>query len=149
MRINKAGLQLIKDFEGLRLEPYNCSANVPTIGWGSTFYENGVKVKLTDPKITKERAEQLLINTINGFEAKLNKTLQGIVLNDNQYSALVSFSFNLGIGNLQKSTLLKLVKIHPNNPQIAKEFLKWNKAGGKVLNGLTRRREAESKLYFS
>jgi lysozyme len=69
-------------------------------------------------------------------------------INSNQFSALVSFAFNLGVGNLAKSTLLKLVNKNPSDPAINLEFMKWNKANGKVLAGLTRRRQAESELYF-
>lgn len=148
MRTNKEGIDLIKQFEGLKLEPYLCSAKVPTIGYGSTFYENGTKVKITDPKITKERAEQLLINTIEKFEKGVISLTHGLWLTDNQFSALVSFSFNVGLNNLKKSTLLRILKQNPNDKDIYEQFLRWNKAGGKVLNGLTRRREAEAKLYF-
>lgn len=149
MRTNKRGLELIKEFEGLRLKPYLCSADVPTVGYGSTFYEDGKKVQLTDKPISRARAEQLLINTITHFEKQLYPILSGLMLNDNQFSALVSFTFNVGVANFKKSTLLKIIRENPNDWDIHEQFLRWNKANKKELQGLTRRRLAEAKLYFS
>lgn len=149
MRTNKRGLELIKEFEGLRLKPYLCSADVPTVGYGSTFYENGNKVSLYDKPISRARAEELLINTITHFEKQLYPILSGLMLNDNQFSALVSFTFNVGVANFKKSTLLKIIRENPNDKDITEQFLRWNKANKKELPGLTRRRQAEAKLYFS
>lgn len=146
MEINNNGITLIKSFEGCVLNAYLDSVKVPTIGYGATFYENGNKVKLGD-KITLKEADDLLIYHINLFSNKVKNTIKKD-LNSNQFSALVSFAFNLGVGNLQKSTLLKKVNINPNDSSIKDEFFKWNKAGGKILNGLTRRRQAEAELYF-
>ncbi len=147
MKVNSKGIQLIKTFEGCLLNAYLCPAKVWTIGYGSTQYLDGKPVKQGD-KITQQQAEELLIDTVNIFTEGVEKLIK-VELNDNQFSALVSFAFNLGIGNLQKSTLLKKVNDNPNNHMIRTEFAKWNKAGGKVLNGLTRRRNAESQLYFT
>jgi len=147
MRLNKAGIDLMHDFEGCRLEAYLCPASVPTIGYGSTYYEDGRPVKLGDA-ITQERADQLFEAIAEDF-AKRVRSLLKIGLNENQFSALVSFTYNVGVANLKKSTLLKKVNINPSDPTITDEFLKWNKAGGKVLAGLTRRREQEAKLYFT
>ena len=146
MKLNKAGSDLIKSFEGLKLVAYKCSANKDTIGYGNTFYEDGSPVKPGD-RITKERADSLFELIVSNFTEKVRKDVKTI-LTDNQFSALVSLAYNIGIGNLQKSTLLKKVNFNPNDPSIRAEFMKWNKAGGKVLAGLTRRREAEAKLYF-
>jgi lysozyme len=146
MQITKQGIKLLHDFEGLRLSAYLCPAGVATIGYGNTFYEDGKPVKMGD-KISKERAEQLFDNVVAKFGARVLPLLR-VPLKPNQFSALVSFAYNCGIGNLQKSTLLKKVNLNPNDPTIKAEFLKWNKAGGKVLAGLTRRREAEATLYF-
>jgi lysozyme len=140
------GTTIIKKFEGLKLQAYLCPANVWTIGYGSTFYENGSKVQPGD-KITIERADRLLFDMVKRFE----NGVKGIVksdLNINQLGALTSFAFNVGIGALQKSTLLKKVNANPNDPTIRNEFMRWTRAGGKVLNGLVKRREAESNLYF-
>jgi len=149
MRTNSRGLELIKEFEGLSLKPYICPSGHFTIGFGSTFYEDGTKVQLTDKPISRARAEQLLINIVADFEKKLYPILNGILLNDNQFSALVSFTFNVGVANFKKSTLLKIIRENPNDKDITEQFLRWNKANKKALPGLTRRRQAEAKLYFS
>lgn len=146
MKLNEAGKTLIKSFEGLKLTAYKCSANKDTIGYGNTFYEDGTPVKPGD-KITKERAESLFELIAAEFEAKVRMIVK-VPLTENQFSALVSFAYNVGLTNLQKSNLLRMVRANPNNPAIRAEFMKWNKAGGKVLNGLTRRRQAEADLYF-
>ena len=148
MKLNDKGYNLIKEFEGLRLKPYLCSAGVPTIGYGNTFYENGTKVKLTDAPITKERAETLFKALADKFAVKVVPLIKKPIT-QNQFNALVSFAYNVGVTALQNSTLLKLVNNNPNDSNIAKEFLKWNKAGGKVVNGLTNRRIKESALYFT
>jgi lysozyme len=141
------GINLIKGFEGLRLSSYLCSANVPTIGYGSTRYPNGKKVILGEKLSSEKEAVQLLLATLDPFEAAVNKHLSN--LNQCQFDALVSFSYNVGTSAFIKSTLLKKAKVNPNDPSILDEFLKWNKAGGKVLQGLANRRREEAKLYFS
>lgn len=146
MKLNKEGSDLIKSFEGLKLEAYRCSANKETIGFGSTFYEDGTPVKMGDV-ITKERADKLFEIISDSFAAKVRPLIKSNV-NANQFSSLVSFAYNCGINNLKSSTLLKKVNANPNDPTIEAEFAKWNKAAGKVLAGLTRRRKAESDLYF-
>jgi lysozyme len=147
-KIGQKGLDLIKSFEGLYLKPYLCPANVPTIGYGNTFYENGNKVTLKDPIITEARAIELLMSELGMYEQKVDSYCIDTI-NQNQFDALVSFCYNVGPGNLKSSTLLKKVNANPNDPTIRTEFLKWNKGGGKVLAGLTRRRTAEANLYFS
>lgn len=146
MKLNKAGADLIKEFEGCKLKAYQCSAKKWTIGYGNTFYEDGKPV-LPGHAITQEKAEQLFELIANEFAEKVIKLVSSHI-NPNQFGALVSFAYNCGVVNLQKSTLLKKVNANPNDQTIKAEFLKWNKAGGKVLAGLTRRREAEANLYF-
>jgi len=148
MKLNDKGYNLIKEFEGLSLKPYLCSANVPTIGYGNTFYENGTKVKLTDAPITKERAETLFKFLADKFAVKVVPLIKKPIT-QNQFNALVSFAYNVGVTALSNSTLLRLVNNNPNDANIAKEFLKWNRASGKVVNGLTNRRIKESALYFT
>jgi lysozyme len=148
MKLDKKGYDLIKEFEGLKLKPYLCSASVPTIGYGSTYYENGTKVKLTDAPITKERADALFKIVADDFAKRVVPLIKK-PLTQNQFNSIVSFAFNLGVRALQNSTLLRLVNINPNDANIAKEFLKWNKAGGVVVKGLTNRRIKESALYFT
>lgn len=146
MKLNKAGADLIKSFEGCKLKAYQCSAKKWTIGYGNTFYEDGSAV-LPGHVITQDKAEQLFELIALDFAGKVAKLVTSNVT-DNQFASLVSFAYNCGVVNLQKSTLLKKVNANHNDPTIRAEFLKWNKAGGKVLAGLTRRREAESNLYL-
>ena len=148
MRLNQTGYNLIKEFEGLSLKPYKCSAGVPTIGYGSTYYENGIRVQMSDAPITGARAELLLKHVADRFALKVANLLKKPVT-QNQFNALVSFAFNVGSGALASSTLLKLVNTNPNDVMIAKQFLRWNKANGKTVQGLTNRRIKESALYFT
>ena len=148
MKLNDKGYELIKRFEGYSSKPYKCPAGISTIGYGNTYYPNGTKVKITDKAITKEYANEILAHTADEFAEDVLKLVKSKIT-VNQLNALTSFAYNVGVANLQKSTLLKLVIINPNDGNIAKEFLKWNKAAGKVLNGLTNRRIAESALYFT
>jgi lysozyme len=148
MRLNQTGYNLIKEFEGLSLKPYKCSAGVPTIGYGSTYYENGIKVQMSDAPITGARAEILLKNVADRFAQKVANLIKKPVT-QNQFNALVSFAFNVGSGALASSTLLKLVNENPNNAMISKEFLKWNKVNRVPVQGLTNRRIKESALYFT
>lgn len=141
------GLNIIKEFEGFRSKPYLCPAKIPTIGYGATHYTDGRKVKLSDAPISEPEAEQLLKDMLKGYEKIVLDNVKSKI-NQNQFDALVSFVYNLGGLNFRKSTLLKKVNANPMDLTIAHEFHKWNKAGGKVMNGLTRRRKAESELYF-
>ena len=148
MKSSSNGIRLIQEFEGLRLTSYLCSAGVPTIGYGATFYHDGSKVKLGQT-ITNAQASQLLKNHLKEFEGSVLGLLNTTKVNQNQFDALVSFTYNLGAGNLAKSQLLRFVKLNPNDPRIAAEFLKWNRAGGEVSTGLVRRRKKEAQLYFT
>lgn len=156
MMLDNKGVLLIAQFEGLRLKPYLCSAGVPTIGYGSTFYPSGRKVTMSDKPITQETAFWMLKQVANMF-AKDVDSLVTSNINQNQFNALVSFAFNLGSDidadnipeGLGDSRLLKRVNANPNDPEIAREFVKWNKAGGRVLDGLTKRRLKEAELYFT
>ena len=146
-KTGKAGIEMIKTFEGFRSAPYKCSAGVPTIGYGATFYPGGKKVTMTDPSITEEKAVELLANMLVSFEKYVDSYCRDDI-NQNQFDALVSFAYNLGPANLKSSTLLKKVNANPEDETITAEFMKWVKAGGNTLKGLVRRREAESQLYF-
>jgi lysozyme len=148
MKLDESGYKLIQEFEGLSLVPYLCSAKVATIGYGSTFYPSSKKVTMQDQPISLATAKWMLKETADKFAADVDKLIKS-KLTQNQFNALVSFAFNLGVTALGRSTLLKKVNINPNDPTIAAEFAKWNKAGGKVLNGLTKRRAKEAKLYFA
>ena len=139
--------QLVAEFEGCKLEAYKCPAGIWTIGFGNTTYENGIKVKQGD-KITQERADQLLELILIKFSQQVGELVKSN-MNQNQKDALTDFAYNCGVGALRTSTLLKKVNANPSDESIRAEFLKWNKVNKKVLNGLTRRRQAESELYFS
>jgi lysozyme len=147
-KIGVKGLNLIKEFEGLKLKPYQDVIGIWTIGIGTTIYPNGQKVKQSDPQINEIVSLLYLTHDLEYFCKQVDAYTTDAV-NQSQFDALVSFGYNCGMGNLKSSTLLKKVNINPNDPSIAAEFLKWNKAGGKVVAGLTRRRQAESDLYFS
>jgi len=147
-RVDQKGIDLITSFEGLSLVPYVCPAGVITIGAGTTRYYNGVKVSMSDLPITREKAIEYLMHDLHTFELAVDAMAVDTVT-QNQFNALVSFAYNLGSTALKGSTLLKKVNTNPNDPTIAQEFLRWNRAAGKVLKGLTRRREAESALYFT
>ncbi len=147
MKLNSKGIQLIKTYEGCLLNAYQDSVGIWTIGYGATFYKDGRRVKQGD-KITQEQANDLLEYHGNLFAEQVKSVITS-TLTDNQFSALVSFAFNLGIGSLKKSTLLKKVNTNPADITIRDEFNKWVNAGGKKLTGLVRRRTAEANLYFS
>ncbi|WP_264520386.1 lysozyme [Flavobacterium sp. N1994] len=156
MKLDNNGYLLIQGFEGLSLTPYLCSAGVPTIGYGNTFYPNGRKVTLKDKPITKEYAIEINKFIADMF-AKDVTSLVKVPINQNQFNALVDFAYNLGSDidaddipeGLGDSTLLKKVNKNPNDKTIGDEFLKWNKSKGVPSNGLTKRRNREKELYFS
>jgi|TARA_Y100000114_G_scaffold101222_1_gene94397 lysozyme len=139
MNISQEGLSLIKKFEGCELEAYKCAAGVWTIGYGST---DGVNEGM---EISQERAEMLLLEDVAVFEESVNKLVE-VPLEQNQFDALVSWTFNLGSTNLKNSTLLKVLN-NKDYEGVPAQIKRWNKAGGKVLQGLIRRREAEALLF--
>jgi len=142
MKTSKQGLDLIKFYEGFKSEAYKCPAGIWTIGYGHTGNVN------PDDKVSEEYATELLKKDVEVAERAVNSYITSQI-NQNQFDALVSFTFNLGAGNLKTSTLLKTVNSDPNNfDEIKAQFLRWNKAGGKVMEGLTKRREAESDMYI-
>ncbi len=141
-------INLIKQFEGFRSKSYLDVVGVPTIGYGSTMWNDGNKVRLGET-ITLEGAELLLFWEVN----RKAIILDSLTLTQNQYDSLTSFIYNVGLNAFSKSTLFKKVKANPNDAMIRNEFLKWNKSrvGGTLveLKGLTRRRIAEADMYFS
>ena len=139
-------LNIIEKSEGLRLYPYLCPAKIPTIGYGSTHYENGIAVTLKDPSITKDRAISLMINTLANYVSAVNRMVH-VPINQDQFDALVDFAYNAGVSAFQTSTLLRLLNAHDYNGA-SEEFGKWIHADGKVLQGLVTRRELERKLFL-
>jgi len=142
MQIGKNCIDLIKKFEGLKLESYKCPAGLWTIGYGNTQWENGTRVK-ENQVIDIQRAEKLLMFWVNKYAEKID-----LKVNQNQFDALVSFAYNVGITNFNNSTLKKKVIANPNDATIRDEFMKWVNSRGKQLPGLVKRREAEANLYF-
>jgi lysozyme len=140
MAINSQGVKLIKSFEGMELEAYQDTVGVWTIGYGHT--------KTAEPGmvITEAKAEELLRQDLEEFEEAVTEAVQ-VSINSNQFSALVSFCFNLGADSLFQSTLLKLLN-QGDFQGAADQFPRWNKAGRQVLEGLTRRRKAERALFL-
>ena len=146
MNIGDRGLDLIRAFEGFRAEPYLDAVGVPTIGYGSTYYPGGQRVRLTDPPISEPEARRLMQATLAEFEDGISAALQ-VDVTQSQFDALVCWAFNIGVSAAQNSTLMK--KLNSGDYLgAADQFLRWNKAGGHVLRGLTRRREAERALFL-
>jgi lysozyme len=145
MEVNKAGRDLIKQFEGCKLKAYKCPAGLWTISWGLTFYPDGTKVKEGD-MITQQQAEDYFNEIVDDFAKGVDILVKSNVTANN-FSAIVSFAFNVGMGNFRRSTLLRKVNANPKDPSIRAEFMKWTRANNVVLKGLVRRREAEAKLY--
>ncbi len=149
MQATNNAKMLIKSFEGLKLKAYTCPVGVLTIGYGHT---GGVREGQT---ITLQQAEDLLDDDLREYARVLEQILNAseVHINQNQFDALLDFVYNLGTGNLLKSTLLKLLQDNAPDAEVAAEFKKWNKArvNGKLteLPGLTRRREAEKNLYLT
>lgn len=139
-KLSLAGLSLIRQHEGLRLEAYKCPGDVWTIGYGHTL-----DVKEGD-KITESQAIKLLLQDVERAEMAVNRLVL-VELNQNQFDALVSLAFNIGAGAFKRSTLLKRLN-EGNYLAAAAEFKKWRKGGGKVLPGLVKRRKEESELFL-
>lgn len=141
MKTSQKGLQLIKQHEGCRLTAYKCPAGILTIGYGHT----GTDV-VEGMVVTAVQAEELLKKDIQWAETAVNQ--EGLNITQNQFDALVSFTYNVGARNFKNSTLLKMIKVNPLSINIRTEFARWNKAKGSTLPGLVTRRKAEAELYF-
>ena len=153
MTLAREALALIEQFEGYlrrlpddRAAPYLCPAKVPTIGWGTTFYEDRRKVALSDPPITRDRARELLAFELRECEAAVDR-LTTRRLDPLSRGALVSFVYNVGAGAYRGSGLRRAVNAGADT-RAAAEFKKWRLGGGVVLKGLERRRMAEAALYL-
>ena len=146
MKTGPKGLRLIKQFEGWRNKAYRCSAGVLTIGYGHTSMAGPPTVK-AGMTITKAQAEQILKRDLRKYEKAVNNAVR-VDLTQEQFDSLVSFTFNVGPGGFRKSSVLRMVNARRFDAVPAKLML-WNKAGGRVLKGLTRRRAAEGELFMS
>ncbi len=138
---------MIQRFEGYRSRPYLDVVGVPTIGYGNTFYTNGTKISIKDKPLTIEEGEKLFTSVVKQFEYAVNKLVTEPIT-QNQYDSLVSLSYNIGIGALGRSSLLKAINGKLGRVEIDKAFKKWNTAGGKVHPVLTARRLEELDVFW-
>ena len=139
MKTSHEGIDLIKHFEGGELESYRCSANVLTIGYGTT------KNVVEGMKITQNQAEEMLMKDLEEFEEYVEDLID-VNLDQHQFDALVAWTYNLGPTNLKTSTLRKVLNKGAYD-DVPEQMKRWNKAGGQVLKGLVRRRDAEALLF--
>ena len=139
MKTSQEGIDLIKHFEGCELESYRCSANVLTIGYGTT------KNVVEGMKITQNQAEEMLMKDLEEFEEYVEDLID-VKLDQHQFDALVAWAYNLGPTNLKTSTLRKVLNKGAYD-DVPEQIKRWNKAGGQVLKGLVRRRDAEALLF--
>ena len=146
MKINAAGLDLIKRWEGLRLTAYQDSGGVWTIGYGHTA-EAGPPAPKAGMKITEKEANDILTRDLGQYERAVTKAIS-VAPTSNQFAAMVSLCYNIGPTNFAKSSVVRRMN-EGNSKAAADAFLLWNKAGGKVLKGLTARREDEKKLFLT
>ena len=145
MKTNAAALELITCFEGFSATPYRCPAGVWTVGYGSTRTPDGKRIDEDTPPIARDEAKAWLMTTLKRTERAVDRLI-AVALSENQFGALVSFTYNVGSGNLAASTLR--AKLNRGDYQgAAEEFPKWRLAKGKVLAGLVRRRAAEQALF--
>ena len=147
MKISDKGLDIIKEFEGFRSDPYLDQAGVPTIGYGTTHYDSRA-VTMKDHPITKTVATIIMKNQIDNMYGKAVNHAVRVSINQNQFDSLVSFTYNIGIAGLHASNVLKYI----NSGRVAEadtQFSHWNHVNGKVDRGLTRRRELEKELFLS
>lgn len=155
-KLDQKGEKFLQDREGFSSKPYLCSAGVPTIGFGNTYYPNGKKVTMKDKPITRAYGVEIFKVIVQDYERDVNKLVTSNIT-QNMFNALLSFAYNVGTDididiiaeGLGDSTLLKKVNKNPLDKTIANEFAKWNKANGKVVNGLISRRQLEAELYYT
>jgi lysozyme len=159
MKISEAGIQLIKSFEGCHNTPYRCPALLWTVGYGRVLYPDQARLKTPERALygikdehnrtfEYDEIDSILEKDLERFEAGVLRLCPAAADRQSQFDAIVSFSFNVGLGNLQASTL-RMKYNRGEFESAADEFLKWTKASGKVLKGLVRRREAERALFLT
>jgi len=146
-RLSQDGLVRLKRLEGFRSIPYADAAGVPTIGYGATYYPGGVKVTMSDPPISEAKAGEMLASMVKTYADAINACVK-TPLTQAMFDALVLFAYNVGIEGARKSTLVSLINSGAY-VAAASQFARWNKAGGKEVAGLTRRREEERALFLS
>lgn len=147
MQLSTNGFNLLAELEGVVLNPYKDSVGIPTIGIGSTYYEDGTKVTMKDKAITKERAIQLAKNVVKSFEQQVNKSIL-LPMTQNQFDAMILLCYNIGKSGFARSSVVRHFNLG-NIQRAADSFLLWNKAGGRVSKGLTNRRQKERNLFLT
>lgn len=145
--VSDNGIDFLIKEEGCILHPYKDAVGIPTIGVGCTYYENGERVKMTDPPISKERAIDLFRNVLKHYETTVWSVTRDDI-NQNQFDALTSLCYNIGVPGLKGSTVVKRVNANPSDPKIRDAFKMWKNAGSKK-GLLLKRREREADLYFT
>lgn len=151
LQLSDKGMELIKEFEGFRSAPYRDVVGVPTIGYGNTYYPDGTKVKMTDKPISKQVAHDLKLAVINkDFAPAVRNALKSsqVPITQNMFDACVSLAYNIGVGGFARSSVVSRLT-RGDKKGAADAFLMWNKAGGKQVAGLTRRRQAERNLFLA
>jgi lysozyme len=144
--VSDKGIDFLIKEEGMVLKPYRDSVGIPTIGIGNTYYEDGRRVQMTDKPITKERAISLFKNVLKHYETAVWSVTRDDI-NQNQFDAMVSLCYNIGVAGFKGSTVVKRVNKDPKDPSIRDAFKMWKNAGGKPI--LLKRREREADLYFT
>lgn len=146
MQVSDTGIDLIKRHEGFRAQPYLCPARVPTIGYGATYYADGRRVAMTDAPLSEAQATSLLRLHVQRYADGIARYVQ-VPLMQGQFDALVSWAYNIGLEAARTSTLMRVLN-NGNYLAAADQLLRWNRGGGRVLPGLTRRRQEERKLFL-
>lgn len=147
MKIGAKGLTLIKSFEGFVPNAYLDPVGIPTIGYGATYYPGGRRVRMTDTPISEPFASDMLRHQVTTYGDGIDRYAQ-VPLAQHQFDALTSWAYNVGLESARTSTLMKLLNLH-DYQGAADQLPRWNRAGGRVLPGLTRRREAERALFMT
>lgn len=148
MKLSANGLVKLAEFEGVKLNAYQCSAGVWTIGIGSTYYANGTKVKQGDKLASRNEAYILAVTTMKQYIDAVNTSIK-VPINQNQFDALVCFCYNIGAPRFKTSTVVKRINLYALRDKVTDAFLMWTKANGKEVEGLVNRRNKELALYFS
>ena len=148
LKFSQNCINLIAENEGFRSEPYLDIENVPTIGYGSTFYENGTKVTMKDPAIDQTRAKQLVMHYLDNLALPCLQKSVKVNINQNMLDSLGDFIYNLGCGAFINSHLLRYINIESTPEIIKNAFLMWDKAGGETNQGLLKRRQQETELFY-
>ena len=147
-QLSASGLELIIKFEDLILKPYKDPNGMLAVGYGNTYYENGIKVTKKDPIITPERARELLLFTLSTYEKYINSAIRSDI-NQNQYDALVSLCYDIGVNNLRNSKLMKTLNRDQNDPTLVTEFMRFSRLNNYASARQVYRRQLEHQLYFS